>query len=178
MAKLRLSPSGPEVGDVGPGFQLRQEAGISRFGSTQAITASNVVIADLDVLTLDAPEPTKRYSASLFLDVANVTSATLGTVTLTLQASYDEGVIWNDVVAFQHNVTPSAAEGHRQIRAEAPIALGSNAQWDMPADAEDRPSIQLRAVIKAAAADVLFIPTDAADTYSAYIEIKEYAGNV
>lgn len=129
MPTLRLSPSGPPVGNIGPGFQLRL-AEASASTAMAALTASYQDItgtgasfpgAPVQVLMLN-PSPDRRYKFNFHCDVDQPTGADDG-VQFRVVASYDGGAtftaVWREV---SHQLL---ANLERECSADVAMTLGS-----------------------------------------------------
>lgn len=120
MTAIRLSPSGPVIGntdggplDFGPGARLRLTEANSIMGGSLALPTVPDVISpdgfgDVDaiVLTLTAPKAELKYRANLTLDVFNNTTNGGGEAVLYLDVSLDGGATYTNVVRNSHVVRP------------------------------------------------------------------------
>lgn len=167
MTQIRLSPSGPVIGnaqdaplDFGPGARLRLAEALSTIGGTTTIpgTASQdtAVLSALGfpnpdpfapiTVTLDNPKEGYQYRAKITLDVANVDASIIGEIVIALDTSIDGGTTWEEQTKTGHYVSVDTEEdstgGARTIIGWLPLTLGSALGLD---DDTPAPSIQVRA---------------------------------
>jgi hypothetical protein len=129
--KLRLSPSGPVIGDAGGGFRLRlTDVQSAMSGSLAVPTASSVVCSDgfggsvPIILQLALPKPEHKYRANFRLDLVNTTTNSSGEVVLYLETSVD-GTNWTVRSKNGHLVNPSTNDNAaRQAELALPLTLG------------------------------------------------------
>lgn len=172
MTGIRLSPSGPVIGNTGgaplefgPGARLRLAEAVTTMGGSQAIpddTVSGPEFAMISpagfsdtganpalVLTLDNPNPALSYRAHLTLDIQNTTTNVVGEVTLYLDTSVDGGTTWTEQTKTGHMVTSGHTtnlgnnDGFQSVEAWLPMELGS--ALGVLSGATPSPSIKLRA---------------------------------
>lgn len=120
MTAIRLSPSGPVIGNTdggplsfGPGARLRLTEANSIMGGSLALPTVPDVISpdgfgdpDAIVLTLLAPKAELKYRANLALDILNNSTNAGGECVLYLDVSVDGGASYNNVVRNSHLVRP------------------------------------------------------------------------
>jgi hypothetical protein len=147
--KIRLSPSGPVIGDAGAGFRLQLKETQYAMGGTQAIPADPATLSSLgmgsapNTLTILKPSKTHRYRAELELDVTNSSTNVGGQVVLYLDYSIDGGTSFTNRVANVHLVhsTSGASDVEaRQIAVHMPLTTGEELGVT-----DDTPSLILRA---------------------------------
>lgn len=106
---IRLAPSGPEIAnqeggklEFGKGAVLREEIQQTPATGFVALNGTPVVLGATPIapmlLTLADPDPNKRYSGRLDLDVVNQ-GAGPGVVEMTIDRSIDNGSSWATVAA-------------------------------------------------------------------------------
>jgi hypothetical protein len=164
MTAIRLSPSGPVIGNTdggplefGPGARLRLTEANSVMGGSLAVPtpgdAANAVISPNGfgdpaaiVLTLNTPKQGLEYRAKLLLDLANETTNQQCEVTLYLDVSIDGGTSYVNVAKNAHVVrAPDAAGDVASARqAEVHLNLISGAALGIT-DVAPPASIKLRA---------------------------------
>jgi len=120
MTAIRLSPSGPVIGNTdggplsfGPGARLRLTEANSIMGGSLALPTVPDVISpdgfgdpDAIVLTLTAPKAALKYRANLSLDILNNSTNGGGEAVLYLDVSIDGGATYTNVVRNSHLVKP------------------------------------------------------------------------
>jgi hypothetical protein len=149
MTAIRLSPSGPDIGNAGggplepgPGMRLRlTEATITMAGTLiipQEADAATAFVSTTGfgtlpaaalILTLDAPNPGLNYRAQLTLDVENSSTNAAGGITLAIDVSVDGGTVWAEVAAAEHNAGVTFDDNFPDMAPMSvwlPISLGSD----------------------------------------------------
>lgn len=129
MTAIRLSPSGPIIGNTtdgklefGPGARLRlneiESTVVAAGGGTLAVPTSQAVICSDGFSgaselgrSLVAPKAGLRYRADLRLDLFNITSSQNCVVCLFLETSVDEGVTWTTRAKNAHVLQPQLGVG-------------------------------------------------------------------
>jgi hypothetical protein len=160
MTAIRLSPSGPVIGntggaplDFGPGARLRLTETNSVMGGSQQIpTATPDTIngggfgdpGSAVVLTLSNPKQALEYRAKILLDVSNDSTNSVGEVILYLDTSIDGGVTYTPRVKNSHYVGNDDAGDTfvRQVELCLPLILGTSLGVD---DSVPTPTLKLRA---------------------------------
>jgi len=135
--KLRLSPSGPIVAEIGDGFPLRTKELMSNIVGTlqiPATLAAGIVCTDgfggsgvLAVEMLD-PEPLRKYSAEFWIDINNTTTNIDAVVVVELERSVDGGATWLGFARNQHQINAEDAdlEQARMVRINLVPTLGAD----------------------------------------------------
>ena len=156
MTAIRLSPSGPVIGNTdggplsfGPGARLRLVEANSIMGGSLALPTVADVISPSGfgnpaaiVLTLPKPKAEYQYRAKLALDIQNTATNAGGEAALFLDLSIDGGTTYLPFVANAHLVKSTLPDGvSRQCSLWLPLTAGSliNIVTDTT------PSIKLRA---------------------------------
>lgn len=152
MPEIRLSPSGPRIGNVNQGFILRTQEALGRVNADFPIPLEvNAAPVPNLLCILGRPDRARAYRATLYLDVENSTTNVPTTVSLAIQASYDSGSTWSTVGISDHNLGLGLVVsngGARQIRTDVTWSPGDHAPWNMP---DPSPfEIQVRGLIWAA----------------------------
>lgn len=116
--KVRLSPSGPVLFEIGSGARLRLTESESTMGGTVNVptTQSQLCTDGFDgsspiVVSLATPKEANRYRADLRLDLFNVTSSHNAIVCLYLESSVDGGSTWTTRAKNAHVIQPSLGVG-------------------------------------------------------------------
>jgi len=160
MTAIRLSPSGPVIGNTGgaplefgPGARLRLTETNSVMGGSQQIpTATPDAISSggfgvpgsTVVLTLANPKQALEYRAKILLDVSNDSTNSVGEVILYLDTSIDGGVTYTERVKNSHYVgnDDSGDTFVRQVELCLGLILGTSLGVD---DTVPTPTLKLRA---------------------------------
>jgi hypothetical protein len=140
---IRLSPSGPVIGNTGGAPLGFGPGAILRLTEAQSVMSGTLIIptipglicpdgfgqTDAIVLTLDAPKEALEYRANLKLDVLNTSTNTEGQVTLFLDVSVDGGATYTVVAKNTHKIAavhPSLTEVSeaREMSVNLPLATG------------------------------------------------------
>lgn len=164
-ANLRLSPSGPQIGEMAlMPFRVSEVSSAPELGVTLTGTAQEVNAAL--VASLAGPFNSSHYlSVEAQLDVSNSSTNTLATVTITVQARVDGGS-WTDVYTEAHNIGANSSVGEigddeRQIRSilihTKPIALSS---WGAPPASAALIEVRLLGTMTAGEADTVATELD------------------
>jgi hypothetical protein len=134
--KLRLSPSGPVIGEVGNGFRLRfGDHQATMTGSLAVPTAKSPVCADgfggagPIVMAFPAPKAEHMYRAEFRLDLLNTTTSHTDQVVLFIETSIDGGA-WtvrskNAHVVNSAGVANSVPQA-RECSVSLPLTLGAD----------------------------------------------------
>jgi hypothetical protein len=121
---IRLSPSGPIVGEAGAGFRLRMsESKLAVTGGVQTIPTVAAIVAAvlgtapaLEVGFASGVQPGLAYRSTIVMDIEN-TSNQEATIQLDIQSDFTGGG-FATVATSTHLIEPATS---RQIRCDLPI---------------------------------------------------------
>lgn len=176
MLNMRLSPSGPDLGDIPgnpfTGMQLRLAENVAAL-APNAVPTTYLPLDDGAAVTLEAvlPEPQRdrRYSVRAHFMVETV-SATTGTLDALLQGSYD-GTTWWSLAG--NSVQTEADNESLTMTVDFPMTLGSALPTPVPVAEADRPNLRVRIAVKASAITLFTVPAPAGFGNRALISIAE-----
>lgn len=163
---IRLSPSGPPItndegglAEPGPGLQLRLSETNCSTGMAALTDAYQTVVdlaGDPVEVSLDLPDPNKRYKVNFHCDVDQVTGAE-STVQLKLIAAYDGSTFSHQLGENTHMVQSNV---ERSVAIDVAMVLGSELGFPVlaPLPAAS-PSIKVRVQAKAGVTGTVQIPS-------------------
>lgn len=174
---IRLSPSGQPLGEVPgnafTGLQLRLAEDVSVLNST-GVGATPLPLERENLtsvqVTLETPQPDRRYSVRCHFGVQSI-SATTGTFSATLQASYGEDV-WFSLGG--NSIETNANNEHLTVTADFPMTLGAGLPTPMPVDEALRPELSVRVLISASGASIYTVPSITGFGGRALLSLAEY----
>lgn len=173
MTAIRLSPSGPVIGNTdggplsfGPGARLRLVEANSIMGGSLALPTVPDVISPAGfgdpgaiVLTIPKPKAEYQYRATLALDIQNTATNAGGEAVLFLDLSIDGGTTYVNFVKNSHLVKSgvlgdaSAQNLSRQCQIWLPLITGAG----VGVVTDTTPSIKLRARALAAVGNPILL---------------------
>jgi hypothetical protein len=160
---LRLSPSGPDVGETSL-LPMRLNEATNTRETALVLTGTPATVATGLQGELVGPFDAGAYlSAECDLDVSNGSTNTLAVVTLTIQSSVNAGVSWSDVYSEVHDVGGNGSDGLRQVRPMTvhvpPLEI---ADWNVLAADE---AVRVRVVASTASADTGTVQVEASEMW-------------
>jgi hypothetical protein len=129
-AKLRLSPSGPVLGEIGGGFRLRMVDIQSPMAGSLAIPTQSAVAcsdgftgSEPIILELLNPKPENKYRAEFRMDLVNNVTNSSDQVVIFIETSVDDGLSWTVRSKNGHLINSAGVASTLPMAREASLAL-------------------------------------------------------